>query len=316
MKRVKTACPDSDTGQRSCQNVPRAVRRELASPVQDELPEASNMSFHSHYRDDLRKHGKENIGPSHHLEGHLDEAPDSIHQEDGYMSPSPPYFRLTTPDLSSPTRHPFGAAPRKHGSTDDFGADIMSSPLAIKRRSHRRSESPCELKESGRIFVRGTPPPFETDIDGPDLRDILSICSADEVEELGDHETSAAITPSHSEPGRVSRGAMMSEGLGPDTSASEMRMHAVANGWWNKWAMKQGPHPAHVSNLVVDPSDTEFSQKLPMLRRLETTVTPDGRQSGQQSRPWSAPPNATGPHVCHATTNSRKILNISWKPQA
>ena len=260
-KRIKTECPDSDTGQRSRQNVTRAVKQELAlftPKAPDKVPEVSNISSRKHHRDDLATHGKENIDPVHYLEGDLDETPDPIQQEDGYMSPSPPYFRLATPDLSSPMRHPFRLTPRRHGSTDDFGADIISSPLAIKRHSHKRSVPPYEPGGSGNILVRGTPPPFETDIGGPDLRDILSVCSTDEVEELEDHETSGAVTPSHSGPESVSVGATISDGLGPDTRACEMRMHAVANGWWNKWAMKQEPHPAHVSNIVVCSSDTEL----------------------------------------------------------
>ncbi|KAH0826705.1 hypothetical protein J3R83DRAFT_5098 [Lanmaoa asiatica] len=268
-----------------------------------------------HHRDNLAVHGKENIRPCRYLEGDLDEPPDPIHQEDGYMSPPPSYFRSATPDLSSPMGHPFGVTSRRHGSSDDFGADIISSPLAIKRRSpwfHERSVSPREPEESAGILVRGTPPPVETDPNGPDLRDILSICSTDEVEEHEGHETSEATTRCRV-PEAVSIDATISQDLGPAIYTRETRMHTVANGWWNKWAMKQEPHPAHVSNLAVCSSDTDFWQKLPMLRRLETTVTPDGRQPGQRSRPWSAPPNATGPHVLHAIPNPRRALNFPGK---
>ncbi|KAG8216940.1 PIN domain-like protein [Butyriboletus roseoflavus] len=298
-KRIKTECTGSDMGRRSRPNVPRAVRQELTSSTADELPEASSTS-QMHHRDDLTTHGKENIDPCRHLEGDLDEPPDPIHQEDGYMSPPPSYFRLATPDLSSPMGHPFGVTSHGDGNPDDFGADIISSPLAIKRCSlwfRKRSVSPREAEESGKILVRGTPPLDETDINGPDLKDILGACSSDEVEELETSETLGAMTHSR-RPGTVSAGATISQDLGSDICALETRMHTVANGWWNKWAMKQEPHPAH---------------KLPTLRRLETTVTPDGKQSGHRSRPWSAPPNATGPRVLHAISNPSKALHFSGK---
>lgn len=300
----------SDLARRSRLNVPRAVRQEFACSTPDDLPEASSISQMDH-RGDLTTHGKENINPRH-LEGDLDEPPDTIHQEDGYMSPPPSYFRLATPDLSSPVAHPFGVTSRRHGSTDDFGADIISSPLATKRRSPWFRTHSVSPRETEKILVRGTPPLNETDNGGPDLRDILSACSTDEVEELEDQKTAGAVTPRM--PETVSIDATIPHDCGPDIRASETRMHTVANGWRNKWAMKQEPHPGHVSNLVVCSSDTDFWQKLPMLRRLETTVTPDGRQSGHRSRPWSAPPNATGPHLLHAFSNPRKALNFSGRP--
>lgn len=239
---------------RSRLNVTRAVKQERPSttPDADELPEASSTPPQIHHRDDITTHGKENIDPCHQLEGDLDEPPDPVHQEDGYMSPPPSYFRLATPDLSSPIAHPFGVTSRRHGNTDDFGADIISSPLAIKRRSpwfHTHSVSPRDTEESGKILVRGTPPLDETDIGGPDLKDMLSVCSTDELEELEGRETSGPMTPRM--PGTVSIDATTPQDLGADVCARETRMHTVANGWWNKWAMKEEPHPAHVSNLVV-----------------------------------------------------------------
>lgn len=255
-KRIKTEDTGSDLGRRSRLNDLRAVRQGLTSFSPDELPETSSIS-RAHHRDDITTHathGKENIDPCHHLEGDLDELPEPVHQEDGYMSPPPSYFRLATPDLSSPIGHSYRVTPRGHGSTDDFGADIISSPLATKRRSplfHKCCVSPREQAgELGNVLVRGTPPPVETDIGGPDLRDIFSICSTDEIEELEGHDASGAMTPPHG-PGIVSINTIISEDLGLDTCARATRMHTVANGWWNKWAMKQEPHPAHVSNLVI-----------------------------------------------------------------
>lgn len=248
-KRIKTVPTGSDTGQRSRRNVTLAVRQELAFSTSDELPETSNISSRKHHRDDLTTHEKENIAPGHHLEGDLGELPDSIHQEDGYISPSTPYFRLATPDLSSPVRHPFRVTPRGQGNSDDFWADVISSPLAINRRSQKRNVSPHEPGEPVNILVCGTPPPFG----GPDLRDVLSICSMDEAEELEEHETSGAVPFSH--PGSETASTISED---PDPDTCEMRMHAVANGWRNKWAMKQEPHSARVSNLVDGSSDTEF----------------------------------------------------------
>lgn len=235
-KRIKTNGSGSDMGQRSRQNDSRAVMQGLATSTQ---PEVSSISS-PHHRDGVAAHGKENIAPHHHLK---DEQPD---QEDGYMSPPPSYLRSATPDLSSPVG--FRVEPRGHGSADDFGADVISSPLATKRRSpwfHERSASPRDPVNLGNILVPGTPPSVEADIGGPDLRDILSICSTDEIEELEGHETSGAVAPSR--PEDVSAETIISEDQGLDTSACSTRMHAVASGWRNKWAMKQESHSAHVS---------------------------------------------------------------------
>lgn len=254
-KRIKTEGPGFDMGRRSRLNGTRAVRLGLVSATPDELPEVSSIS-QMHHRSDIATraaHGKENIDPCQHLEGDLEELPQGIHQEDGYMSPPASYFRLATPDLSSPIGRPFGVTSGGHESTDDFGADVISSPLATKRLSpwfHNRTISPRGARKLGNILVRGTPPPIETDIGGPDLRDILSVCSTDEIEELENHETSGAMRLSH-EPETVSIDPTLSEDLELNIGARETRMHTVANGWWNKWAVKQEPHPAHVSNLVV-----------------------------------------------------------------
>ncbi|KAG9309952.1 hypothetical protein JVU11DRAFT_9984 [Chiua virens] len=243
-KRIKTECNDSDVGRGSLQNVPCAVKQDHAAfPTPDELPEASSI-FSQHHRDDLKSHGKENIDPGDHFEDDLDEPPDPTPQEDGYMSPSPPHLRLATPDLSSPIGHSLKVTPRRHGSTDDFGADIISSPLAIKRQSpwfRKRSAPLREPAESEYILVRGTPPSIEGNIGGPDLRDMLIM---DEVEEHEGEETLGAIT-SQSGLATNSIDATMPAELDPDTCVRESRVQTVANGWWNKWALTQEPQPGH-----------------------------------------------------------------------
>lgn len=253
-KRIKTEGTGSDAGRRSRLNDPRAVRQGLISLSPAELPEASNISSAVHHRRDdsaiHATHGKENIDPCHLLEGHLDEPPESTYHEDGYMSPPPSYFRLATPDLSSPAGRPFRASPRKHGSMDDFGADIISSPLGTKRRSPWFDDGNVSSRTVGglgNVLVPGTPPLTGKNVGGPDLKDILSVCSTDEIEELEDPAISKSTTPPH-ESEIISTDTTISEDPVTDSGARASRLHAVANGWWNKWAMKQ---EAHVSDLMA-----------------------------------------------------------------
>ncbi|KAF9233188.1 hypothetical protein BU15DRAFT_15356, partial [Melanogaster broomeanus] len=129
---------------------------------------------------------------------HLNDPLDPVNQEDGYMSPSPSYFRSATPDLMSPVRR---EREQMYESTDDFGADIISSPIAARLGSPLRRQRGTSVDEAlGEVFTRGTPPVVTAEISGPDLRDILSICSADDVEEIDSHETSDGSTPSNSGP--------------------------------------------------------------------------------------------------------------------
>ncbi|KAF9225729.1 hypothetical protein BS17DRAFT_560637 [Gyrodon lividus] len=161
-------------------------------------------------------------------------------------------------------------------------------PTAVRLRSPRRRKRGTSADgASGEVLVRGTPPPVNADICGPDLRDILSICSADDVEENEYHKASGELTLSSS--GLVTPDdtrhtehtpaidVTISGGFDPEICVRETRMQVVANGWWNKWAMNK---------------ESRNVDKLPMLRRLETTVTPDGRQAGRRPHPGCAPPKA------------------------
>ncbi|KIK93415.1 hypothetical protein PAXRUDRAFT_829024 [Paxillus rubicundulus Ve08.2h10] len=303
-KRMKIAVKRSilDAGEQSVANIPSAVKERRvcsSSSVPDMLAGPSRLPSQTH-QNRFPAHHKENIDPCNHLEDHLDEPLDHVSQEDGYMSPASSYCRSATPDLSSPARNPMR---QMYEGIDDFGADIISSPTATRRdppgnRKRRRSTDGASL--IGEVFVRGTPSPINAEISGPDLKDMLSICSGDDIDEVKRHDSSEELTPTGSGPltpddmGHIEHAPAIdmtiSDELNPETCGRETRMHVVANGWWNKWAISKDPRSTH---------------KLPMLRRLETTVTPDGRQSGRRSQPGSAPPKGKVPH---ATPSTRKTL--------
>lgn len=145
---------------------------------------------------------------------------------------------------------------------DDFGADIVSSPTAARRsspgsRKRRRSADGGPLV--GEVSVRGTPSPINAEISGPDLRDMLSICSGDDIEEI---ERQGPLTPD--DMGHIEHApaidVTISDELDPEACGRESRMHVVANGWWNKWAMNKEPHSLHVSRIVA--YEIRSSQKL------------------------------------------------------
>ncbi|OCH88417.1 hypothetical protein OBBRIDRAFT_88891 [Obba rivulosa] len=190
-----------------------------------------------------------------------------VHQEDGYVSPSPSMTRWDTPDVSSPLR-----AGSNKG--DDFDADVLSSPPLARSRaktllresSGRRS---LEAFGVGRGLFRDLPAQAERGSNaaedrglGPDLRETLEEWDWDELtSEAGGSDTShcsdesapssaGVITPDVSgefDPNQVViRNAAADEedvdeledDWGAQTTAA--RNERVANGWWEKWA-RRGP---------------------------------------------------------------------------
>ncbi|KAH7923455.1 hypothetical protein BV22DRAFT_582643 [Leucogyrophana mollusca] len=245
----------------------------------------------------------------------LEEPLDPVTQEDGYVSPTPSYFRLDTPDLSSPLR-PLKKSTRHAGENfDDFGADIMSSPIATKKAASWPLQQNVVADESpfGDVLVPETPPPFDTmdvpDVfSGPDLRDFLTAESPREADIEDESPSPATIAPlsepvtpeDTGQPGNADVDMVSDEDWdvsGQDARTRANRTEVIANGWWNKWALSKKPR-------VLPP------KKVPMLTRQETTITPDGRQPGCRSRPGFTQSRVRPPRPCDVSLRTRKSLTF------
>lgn len=181
----------------------------------------------------------------------LDDHPGPVTQEDGYLSPSPSYFRSATPDLSSPVR-PCNLARRDHCDGDDFDADIIPSPTAV-RTATRHVLHQCLLpkKEKVSILVRETPPPVNgmgsaDEIEGPDLRDVLGIEALGDMDAIDDDiiiMASSSSTPGPINPkdngtnDESDMDELAEEQTVTEADTRARRTEIVANGWWNKWAL-------------------------------------------------------------------------------
>lgn len=286
-KRMKRGSCSGDRGSRRCPQpaaVPGSKRRRLS---------ASNNCLPSQACGQINSpaHAKENIDPRTPMEGELDERPDPVNQEDGYMSPTESYFRSATPDLSSPVRHPREGSRHNRRAVDDFGADIISSPAA-KRRLGSDVLTESLLSAPANLLVRRTPSPTPSNgIAGPDLRDVLSIATTRKAECFRSPIKASSSGPTPAEDGAYPSVDELSEGEGFDMEGHmrESRVETVRNGWWNKWAWKTEPSTV---------------TKLPKLRRCETTVTFTGRQSGcPMPRTGNSPSN-----LCDGGRTTRDTL--------
>ncbi|KAG2139365.1 hypothetical protein BD769DRAFT_194615 [Suillus cothurnatus] len=247
---------------------PLTSKQQVEQAVDDLMP-SSRIPYPLSDKENLPDHA-DNVIIVEELDEILDQPPDPVTQEDGYLSPSPSYFRSATPDLSSPVR-PYNPAQCDHGDGDDFGADIIPSPTAVRTVTrHALHRSLLPKKEKVNILVRETPPPMDgmgaDEIEGPDLRDVFDIEAPGDIDAIDDD----IITPASS--------SSISGPITPEDNVTEASAHAkrteiVANGWWNKWALNKDLRPLTT-----------------VLRRRETTITPDGRQPGYRARLGSAPP--------------------------
>ena len=199
----------------------------------------------------------------------VDEPPDPVVQEDGYISPSPSYPRLDTPDLSSPVQTHSGPTFGNRLMQDDFGVDAISSPPVARHQSrHRRRARSASLTPAIPSPCGSTPRPRTSTSSaadgiggvGPDLRmffggdvegDSGSCCG-----EFSDHLASPPLavpsglaTPNDlgqvellSENGRFDLDVdlgLESEPADPGESerhALTLKNETVANGWRSKWA--------------------------------------------------------------------------------
>ncbi|KAG1823376.1 uncharacterized protein BJ212DRAFT_676171 [Suillus subaureus] len=152
----------------------------------DDLMPNSRISYPLSEKENLPDHA-DNVIVVEELDEILDEPLDPVTQEDGYLSPSPSYFRSATPDLSSPVR-PYNPGRRDHDNGDDFGADVIPSPTAVRTVTRHALHQCLPLKkEKVSILVRETPPPSAADeIEGPDLRDVLDIEAPGDIDAIDD----------------------------------------------------------------------------------------------------------------------------------
>jgi exonuclease-1 len=180
----------------------------------------------------------------------MDIPEDPVTQEDGYLSPTPSFSRLDTPELSSPLRPGVRRKRETDDGFDDFDAEALSSPEASRQAPRRHPRSIERLEWSrGKVLVRDTPlisghsaGADETITkDGPDLRDILDDDMTSEID-CFDEDTldpTPPITPDGSVQIEVAPG--VDEDI-DDLEHEELeavsivtRTEIVANGWWEKW---------------------------------------------------------------------------------
>lgn len=219
--------------------------------VDDLMPRPSRTTYMPCEKENLSDHAVDNVTVVDESEEFLAEPPDPVAQEDGYLSPSPSYFRSATPDLSSPVR-PYSPARCSHGG-DDFGVDIISSPTVLRATTQQRL---LPKKERVNILVRETPPPMADvaaadEIEGPDLRDVLCIEARDDTDEDGittsSSSTSGPITPEESGVhDEIDVDESIEEDIVTDACARAKLTEIVANGWWNKWARTKELRPSVV----------------------------------------------------------------------
>ncbi|KAH7907944.1 hypothetical protein BJ138DRAFT_414056 [Hygrophoropsis aurantiaca] len=236
---------------------------------------------------------------------------DPVIQEDGYISPTPSYCRLDTPELSSPLR-PLEVTRHVNENFDDFGADSVSSPIATKKGASWHSQGLSRANEDpfGDILVpESPPPPLDEDdpgvLSGPDLRGFLTAESFCEIE-LEEQSPSPAtpISSGLATPDDTRQICDVAVDMVSDSDSEQAetevlarvkRAEIVANGWWNKWALNKKPRTLPL-------------QKLPTMKRRETTITPEGRQSGYRPRPESVPSRFRPPRLSDSNLGTRKSL--------
>ncbi|KAI0266511.1 hypothetical protein BC834DRAFT_132412 [Gloeopeniophorella convolvens] len=265
-----------------------------------------------------------------------DEEPDQVTQEDGYLSPAASMKRLSTPDLSSPPRQarpPRGV--RRSSSTQEFGADILSSPETGRRTVPsypKRSKSFSNGRaEVGRILVPDTPqksrsghaqddddtailrgPKLFSDVTGVDLDDVA--CIAPPCSFGGSTQSSSGPETPMSQPEIASLVASVEisddevelddevEILGVRQASQD----AVAQGWWSKWARGGAATGG-------DSQQGDHGRAKSLLRRRETTVTPEGVHKALRFREDAKTTKSTAANLKTARQrgSSRKSLTFS-----
>jgi exonuclease-1 len=230
---------------------PSNSKNHVEQSIDDLMPRPSRTTYVPCDKENLPDHAVDNVTVLNESEEFLAEPPDPVAQEDGYLSPSPSYFRSATPDLSSPVR-PYSPARCSHGG-DDFGADIISSPTVVRATTQQNL---LPKKETVNVLVRETPPPMADvttadEIEGPDLRDVLGLEARGDTDEdritTSSSSTSGPITPEESGMhDEIDVDESIEEDIVTDACARAKRTEIVANGWWNKWARSKELRPSAV----------------------------------------------------------------------
>lgn len=230
----------------------------------------------------------------------VEDEPDPVTQEEGYISPaSPSCSRWDTPELSSPVRPGASFAKRSNSvdDDDDFGADILSSPPIRSKPSSfgeaRRTRVGSQCEPEGKVLVFGTPArsdhqphvegEFERGNPGPDLRDVFADWDdlTSEIDECADDsmesgQSTGPITPEDSlehveEIADAFDGHFLEDEEDIVTQAITAGRQKVAEGWWQKWSSGSGP-----TSIPSRPP----KQGAP--RRRDTTITAEGRRKAIQ----------------------------------
>ncbi|KAI9464763.1 hypothetical protein F5148DRAFT_1209497 [Russula earlei] len=218
------------------------------------------------------------------------EEPDHVAQEDGYLSPTRSFKRLSTPDLSSPPQFPERSRVFcRDSSTGDFAVDLLSSPESRKPMRRLRSKSlssregktslctprksgPANSMDGSVAEVSCRPDKFD-DADTMEIADFtMPPCSFG-----GSTQSSSGLDTPVSQEGADVVTCVEDLDLGDDIEFIEIRrakQDAVARGWWSKW-----------SHGGARERDGPKDRKDRTLRRRETTVTSDGLHGALRSRP-------------------------------
>ena len=271
---------------------------------------------------------------------HVDEFPDVVEQEDGYISPTPSCSK-DVQDLSSPLRPGQSPARRKWKSdrlqqvensaiiqSDEdayFGVEAVSSPVSVVKRRvspfvGRGSIPERSTKRNGNddggddcILVHSTPSPTKAHpVDevpspilyyGPDLREALAIAS-DGATDLNHDELSD---------------------YGLDEDIEQVQLNAtkvVMSGWRDRWALtsKTKKVPTEEEKTKSTPCGGvprcipgSGSSRIANLKRSNTNVTPRGRHALSSVKRY--PPSAPSKMAAGSGMNAKARRSILFIDQ-
>ena len=235
----------------------------------------------------------------------MDDSNDPVTQEDGYISPSPSFSRMVTPDpdISSPSR----PDSFKYDDNDDFDADALSSPvtttLAPQRRPHaiERLQWGCGIQPRETSTLPGEKQALNNAQGGPDLRDMFGDDPTSEIDCFDEGNTPDPTPPVTPDAERGLDVDLESE----DELEDDMGIKAVAasteivaSGWWAKWANTgKGKGPRNLVRVLLldlhqtrgeDVDVTSAQHPRPALMRRETNITPTGVERRRVTQPQSS----------------------------
>lgn len=193
-------------------------------------------------------------------------------------------------------RHPREGSRHDHTIVDDFGADIISSPVARRRLRSDDVLTESHVMAPASVLVRRTPSPSPSDgMAGPDLHGVLSFVSTSKAGSYRPSIEPSNLGSTPPEDNSCPSADEVSEDENIDTGGRlrGSRVEIVTNGWWNKWAWKSEP-------------GTGTKEKPMGFRRCETTVTPTGRQPGCHMPPTTSSPS----NLCDGGRSTRDAFKL------